>query len=683
MITAIIQARTGSTRLPNKAMLSIEGRPMLWHLIDRAHRAKSIEKIVIATTRNPRDKAIIEFAKENNIEVYRGSEEDVLDRMYKAAKEAGAGTIVRITPDCPLLSPDIIDKVVTAYKKGRYDYVTNTLYYTYPDGCDVEVFSFAALERAWRECKDPSKREHVTSYIKHSGKFRLKNVENESPLDPREYKWSVDRPRDLEFVRKVYEHLYAKKRIFGFADIMELLKKRPEIKEINSGSVMNEGAYRSIVNSADVKPKRITLKKSRALKKKTERLIPLCSQTLSKSPSQYVGGVSPVFLERGAGSHVWDVDGNEFIEYIMGLGPVILGYAYPAVNKAVRDALGKGVTFTLPHRMEGELASLLCGLIPCAEMVRFGKNGSDVTSAAVRLARAFTGRDIIVCSGYHGWHDWYTATTSRREGVPEGVSRLTKTFEYNNIKSLERLFTRFKDRIACVIMEPVSVTAPESGFLKKVKEITHRNGALLIFDEVVTGFRFSLGGAQEYFGVIPDLACFGKAMANGFPISALVGKRNIMSHFDRIFYSLTFGGEIGSIAASLATIKELKEKNCLLKIWELGRRLKDGYNTLSSEYGLTGYTGCLGYPPRNVITFKDSRGRTDLLLKSLFQQECIRRGVLAAGSHNISYSHSHKDVDYTLRVYNTVLKIMKRAIDGGSVKKMLKGEPIEPVFRKI
>jgi len=681
-IVAIIQARMGSTRLPGKVLMEISGKPLLWHVVNRVSYSKYISQIVIATSTNPKDDEIEKFAKKYNLNIFRGSENDCLDRYYKAAKKYKADVIVRITADCPLICPKIIDKVILEYIKGDFDYVTNTIVYTYPDGCDVEVFSFEALEKAWREAKDPVEREHVTVYIRNSEEFKIKNVVNDKPVNPQEYKWSVDKQNDLEFVKEVYNHLYNDRKVFSYKDIMNLLRKNPWIKKINMEEIMNEGFYRSLLKTAKVKPKKIRISNSLKLKKKIRKLIPGCSQTFSKGPTQFVQGVAPVFLEKGKGSHVWDVDGNEYIDYAMALGPIILGHNYPSVTEAVKEILEKGTTFTLPHRLEGELAEILCEIIPCAEMVRFGKNGSDATSGAVRVARAYTGRDKIACCGYHGWQDWYIATTTRNKGIPEEVKKLTLTFEYNKIETLEKIFEENKNQIACVIMEPVGVVEPKDNFLQKVKELTHKNGAILIFDEVVTGFRFSLGGAQEYFNVIPDLACFGKAMANGYPISAIVGRKEIMKLFEEVFFSFTFGGEIVSIAAAIATIEELKNKSVVQYIWEQGRKLKDGYNVLVKELGLEKYTQCIGYPPRTVITFKDEDGNEDLLLKSLFQQECIKRGILFTGAHNICFSHTNKDIDYTLRVYCTVLEIIKDAIEKNKVKELLEGEPVEPVFRK-
>jgi glutamate-1-semialdehyde 2,1-aminomutase/spore coat polysaccharide biosynthesis protein SpsF len=662
--------------------MRLGNKPMLWHFLERVKESKHIDKIVIATTKEKQDEAICDFARRYGYLSFRGSEHDVLGRFYMAAKEFKADTIVRVTPDCPLICPEVIDKVIREYLKGNYDYVTNTLVYTYPEGLDVEVFSYKALEQAWQKAKDSSDRENVTPFLRNSGYFRLKNVESEEPVDPNKHKWSVDRIEDLEFVSQVYKYLYKKGKNFKLKEIMDLLKKHPEIQNINSMTIVNEGYYKGLLKTPLIKPSNLNIRKSLLLKKKAERFIPGCSQTFSKGPTQFVQGVAPVFIEKAYGSRVWDIDGNEFIDYAMALGAIILGHNYHAVSNEVRKILRCGNSFTLPHRLEVELAQLLCEVIPYAQMARFGKNGSDVTSGAVRVARAYTGREKVACCGYHGWQDWYVATTTMNKGIPEAVKKLTLTFEYNKIKTLENIFKQNPKQIACVIMEPVGVVEPQDSFLEKVKDLVHKNGAVLIFDEVVTGFRLSLGGAGEYFKVYPDLACFGKAMGNGFPIAAIVGRKDIMRLFENVFYSFTFGGEIVSIAASLATIRELQVKNVIPYIWEQGRKIKDGYNVLSRELGLDKHTECIGLPPRTVITFKDRKGDNDLLLKSLFQQECLRRGILFTGGHNVCFSHSNKDIEYTLRVYSTVLKIIQEAVKKNRVRKLIKGEPVKPVFRK-
>lgn len=425
------------------------------------------------------------------------------------------------------------------------------------------------------------------------------------------------------------------------------------------------------------------LTRSLALKAKAARLIPSCTQTFSKGPSQFVQGVAPVFLVRGQGSHVWDVDGNEYIDYPMALGPVVLGYSDPAVTEAVMRQLRDGTTFSLPHPLEVDVAELLVEMIPCAEMVRFGKNGSDATSGAVRVARAYTGRDLIMCCGYHGWQDWYIGTTTRNKGVPEAVRDLTIPFSYNELESLRRIFAEHPRQVAAVIMEPVGVVEPQPGFLQAVRELTHREGALFIFDEVITGFRVALGGAQEYFGVTPDLACLGKGMANGFPLSAIVGRRDIMKLFDEVFFSFTFGGEALSLAAAVATITELRTRPVIAHLWQQGKKLQDGFQALAQEFGLERFATCVGLPPRTVITLTDERGAESLILKSLFQQECLKRGVLFSGNQNICYSHSDEDLERTLEVYRDALEILVESIKANDTLQRLEGEPVQPVFRQV
>lgn len=678
---AIVQARMGSTRLPGKVLLDVAGRPLLGRVVSRLRAARGIDQVLVATSTSPADDAVAEFCLKEKVDCFRGSEADVLDRFYQAAQKFGATVVVRVTADCPLLDPEVVDKVVSVFEEGGLDYVSNTLRYTYPDGLDVEVFSFKALEAAWQDDRQPAGREHVTPFIRSSGKFRTRNVDCETDLSRKNFRWTVDEPRDLEFVRNVYSRLGNGP--FGWRDVLSLLEREPALMTINENIISNEGYYKSLAAEPAVPVLKRSLKISQELKAKAEKLIPGCSQTFSKAPTQFVQGVAPVFLERGEGSHVWDVDGNEYIDYPMALGPIILGHNDPDVSGAVARQMKNGTAYSLPHPLEIEVAEMLVDLIPCAEMVRYGKNGSDATSGAVRAARAYTGRDIIACCGYHGWQDWFIGTTTRNKGVPAAVRSLTVPFDYNSIESLEKIFAANPGKVAAVIMEAVGVVPPKDGFLEKVRALATREGALLIFDEVVTGFRLSLGGAQEYYKVTPDLACFGKAMANGFPIAAVVGRRDIMPVFDEIFFSFTFGGETMALAAAKATIRKMKERNVIGHLWEQGRKLKDGYNVLAKAFGAERYTECVGLSPRTLITFKDSEGKESLVHKSLFQQECLKRGILFSGGQNVCFSHSDADVERTLRVYRAALEILADAIKKGDVEKRLEGPPVKPVFRRF
>lgn len=428
---------------------------------------------------------------------------------------------------------------------------------------------------------------------------------------------------------------------------------------------------------------RRVLLKSEEYWKRAKNIIPAGTQCLSKGPTQFVDGVAPKYLVKGKGCHVWDADGNEYIDYGMGLRPIILGYCYPAVDKAIMKQLKEGITFTLMNPLEVEVAEMLIDIIPCAQAVRFGKNGSDVTTAAVRVARAFTGRDKIAICGYHGWHDWYIVTTERNKGVPKVMKQLSFAFQYNDIESLKKLLDNHPNEFAAVIMEPVGVTPPQKDFLKKVQKLTHDHGAVLIFDEIITGFRFSLGGAQEYFDVTPDLAAFGKAMANGMPISALVGKEKMMSVLNDTFFSFTFGGECLSLAATIATIKELKAKKVVPFIWAQGKKLQEGYNELAKANKLENYTQCAGYPPNTLVKFVGKSSEESLLMKSLVQQELLKRGVLWAAYHAVSYSHKDNEIDTTLEAFEDALRILKKAIERGNIEKFLEGKPVRPVFREV
>lgn len=420
------------------------------------------------------------------------------------------------------------------------------------------------------------------------------------------------------------------------------------------------------------------IRKSDELYNRALGLIPSVTQTLAKGPGQWVKGIAPKYLEKGKGSHVWDVDGNEFIDFMMAVGPLSLGYSYPKVDDAIRKQLEDGITFSMMHPLEVEVAELIREVIPNAESVRYSKTGADTTSAAVRLARAYTGKNKILCCGYHGWHDWYIAVTARNLGIPEAVQAITFTFNYNDIDSVKN---SIDDDVAAVILEPVVFAEPKDNFLQKLAELCKQKNVLLIFDEMWTGFRMALGGAQEYFGITPDLATYSKAVANGMPISILTGKKEIMDLANEdIFFYTTFGGEALSLAAAKATIEELRQKNVPAYLNNQGKKLKDGYNLIANKLGMD-YTKAIGYNWRSMATFDEKAG-DPLIQKSLMQQEMIKRGVLWQGFHNMSFSHSDADVEYTLSALEESLTTLKKAVNENKLKEMLLGEPVQPVFRK-
>jgi glutamate-1-semialdehyde 2,1-aminomutase len=404
------------------------------------------------------------------------------------------------------------------------------------------------------------------------------------------------------------------------------------------------------------------------------------TQTLAKGPGQFTKGIAPIYLQRGKGSHVWDVDGNEYIDFNSAIGPISLGYCYPAVDSAIKKQLEDGISFSLMHPLEVEVSELIQEIIPNAEAVKITKTGADAASAAIRVARAFTGRDKVFCCGYHGWHDWYIGITSRNAGVPEAIQNLSYTFQFNDIESVKAALDY---TVAALILEPFIFEAPKNGFLEDLAEVCKANGTLLIFDEMWTGFRIAIGGAQEFFDVKPDLAVYSKACSNGMPIAFLTGRADVMELFNNeVFSYTTFGGETLSLAACKATILELKKKNVPQYLDEKGAKLKEGYNDLVEILDMQNYTKCIGYNCRSMVTFLPDAGN-GLELKTLMQQEMIKRGILWAGFHNMCFSHSDDDIKYTLSAYYEVLQIVKRAIEGGDIKKYLKGEILEAVFRKV
>lgn len=411
------------------------------------------------------------------------------------------------------------------------------------------------------------------------------------------------------------------------------------------------------------------------------KTIPLGSQTFSKSKTSYPEGVSPYFITRGQGSHVWDLDGNEYVDFISSLASITLGHNDPDVTAAVTAQLRDGVIFSLPHPIEAQTAEKLVEMVPCAEMVRFGKNGSDATAGAIRLARAYTERDHVAVCGYHGWQDWYIGSTARNRGVPQVTRDLTHTFMYNDIESLHALFRQWPGQIAAVILEPMNTTEPAAGFLEDVQELARRNGALLVFDETITGFRFAKGGAQELFGVTPDLATFGKGLANGYPLSAVAGKAEVMRLMEEIFFSFTFGGETLSLAASLATMTKLQTSPVIETLRKNGEKVKVGVQKLIDRHGVGHFLSVTGNPAWSFLIIKEAKPYTQWQIKTLFLQEMFARGILTLASHNLNYAHSEEDIGQLLGAYDEVFPLLRDAVDNAALDKYLRCKPLEPLFK--
>jgi glutamate-1-semialdehyde aminotransferase/spore coat polysaccharide biosynthesis protein SpsF (cytidylyltransferase family) len=718
-----IQARTGSTRLPAKVLKKVLGVELLIHAYNRVKLSKKADNVVVITSINKNDNKIEELCLKNNIPCFRGSENDLLDRHYQAALEYNADYIFKIPSDSPLTDYRIIDEVINIsnYYNDKFDFYTNLHPCTFPDGLDIEGCSMKILKNIWTNASKTHQREHTFPYIwENSDKFKIYNVQNNNMINNNMYmthRWTLDYEEDYQFIKRVFEEFNTDlvqvdksnndndnnyKYVFSTNDILDLLESKPEIAEINS-KYAGVNWYRNVDN---INIPRYMYKTTEPLKldnslahlQKTKELIPAATHTLSKGYTQWSVGACPLFAKSAKGCEITDIDGNIFIDYGMALGPFILGYSNEKINNAVKEQLDLGTMFTLPSQLEFEAAEAVKSCVPCAEMVKFGKNGSDATSCAVKLARAFTKRDKIIVCGYHGWHDWYIITTERNEGIPSSYKDYTISLKYNDLDALRQIIADNPDEIAGIIMEPVCATPPENNFLEAVRNITKQHNIILIFDELFTGFRCALGGAQEYFNVIPDLACFGKAIANGFPISCICGRKDIMQLLDeKVFYSFTYGGETLSLCAVKETIKQLKSLSCLsdlsneetskYKVYNhikyLGQFLIDGFNNLIKENEMENYISIIGYPFKSVVNFKINELYTPLMMKTYMQQECAKRGVLFIGYHLISYSHNQHYIDFTLNVYNDIMKEMKILISNNELESKIEGALVTQIFNNV
>tara|TARA_Y100000310_G_C20686193_1_gene819189 strand:- start:997 stop:2946 length:1950 start_codon:yes stop_codon:yes gene_type:complete len=647
--------------------MGLDKHTILEWVVRAANCITGIDKVVVATSENANDNPIVDWCTKAFVKCYRGPEEDVLDRFLGAAE--GADTVVRLTADCPLLDPAVCSQVLRLLKTTDADYVGMA---NWPDGLDCEAFTFDALKAAAAEAKLESERSHVTPFIRNRRhRFQVRTLECPLP-GLRKERWTLDDPQDLLFLREVVAYL-PEHRPPWYAEVLEALDKHPGIRVFNAATERNEGYEPSMTEGS--------FEVSAEFLERAEAVIPLGSQTFSKSRLQYPVGHAPLFITHGEGGRVWDVDGNEYVDLVSALLPVTLGYGDPDVDAAIRAQLSDGISFSLASTLETELAERLVEVVPSAEMVRFGKNGSDATSAAIRLARAYTGRDHVAVMGYHGWHDWYIGATSRNKGVPDAVSDLTTMLPYDDLGAVCDYLKAHPSEVACLIMEPMNRRDPSLGYLAELKEMLRAEGTLFIFDEVITGFRYGLGGAQELFGVTPDLTTLGKGMGNGMPISAVVGRADVMAEMTEICFSGTFSGEALSLAASIATIDKMRREPVITELWQRGWSLAKQTRRLIRRHGLTSVIQLVGKAPWMLLEFADHPAARKEAIQTLFSVEMLRRGVLILGSHNICYAHNDADVAWILEAYDSTLARIAKELETGSLEAHLPCPAIQPSIR--
>ena len=648
---AICQARMGSTRLPGKVMRDLRGKPLLRWTYDAVCQAASLSQVVIATSTLEADDIIAEYCANNYIECFRGSESDVLDRFYQAAKQYDADVVLRFTCDCPFVDQHIVEQVIKLRQMTGADYASNCYPATFPDGLDTECFTFAALEAAHREAVSRVDRDCLTQFIVRNGsRFKAVNLTNPLPGGDREH-WVCDSSDDFKFCEAIAARL-TRLGAPSQIDILNILDREPELRQLNHKSIRNERFYDAL---AEEQLSERTFKRSTRVFRRASAIIPTGANTFSKSHLQFPAEGSPLYASHGDGAYIFDVDGNRYVDLVNALLPCVLGYRDPDVDFAVRQQLDHGVVLSLGTELEVELAETLCRLIPCAEMVKFGKSGTDVTTAAVRLARAYTGRDHILVGGYHGWADWSMSCTNRHSGIPENVRKFSIKYP-SDIPDLPD-----PSKYAAIVVDPTH----EYG-LEGLREFCNKTGVVLIFDEIRTGFRYDMGGAQKLYGVTPDLACFGKAMANGMPISALVGKREIMKLMETpdVYYSGTFFGETLSIAAALATIKKMEAENVIDYLCRIGLRLERELLKLRDKYGLETTVSFDGWYTNQSVVFK---GEHKDQLRTLFMQTMFQQGVLIINANNINYAIKGPEFQRILTAYECTFAILGRALRTGII----------------
>ena len=672
-IVAIIQARMGSKRLPGKVMKIINNKPILEIIIERLKLSNRINEIVIATSSKPENALIKEYFNKKGFNCEMGSENDVLSRFYNAAKKYKADVVVRITGDCPFVDADVVDSVIDNFFESNVDYCSNVSPPSFPDGMDVEVFNFKSLEIAFNKTHDLSDREHVTTYMRSSDKFKKSNKLFTQDLS--KLRWTLDEKEDLEVIEKVF-HYFKPNFYFSWLDILSLYKDKPSLFDANKKVIRNEG---------------FNMGSGQKMWKRAKLIIPGGNMLLSKRPDMFLPELWPSYFEKAKGCEVWDMDGKKYIDMsIMGIGTNILGYGNDEVDNSVTDVVSKGNMSTLNCPEEVYLAEKLVEMHPWADMVRLARTGGEANSIAVRIARAASNKTNVAFCGYHGWHDWYLAANLgdqnsldgqllpglQPNGVPPGLKDTSFPFKYNDYDGLKSLVDN--KNIGIIKMEVVRNFGPENNFLKKVRNLCNEKNIVLIFDECTSGFRESFGGLHKNYNVEPDIAMFGKAMGNGYAITAIIGRRAIMEAAQSSFISSTFWTERIGPAAALKTL-EIMERE---KSWDIismtgkivrskWQELADLYNLEISHFGLDSLAG-FSFNSKNSQKYK-----------TFITQEMLSKGYLAGTSFYASTQHSTKIINDYFENLEPVFKEIAECENGRNIDDLLKGPVCHSGFKRL
>ena len=672
-VVALVQARMGSTRLPNKVMKPIGGIPMIEMLLSRLSQSTEVDQIVVATSVDECNQPLVEHVRSLGYACELGSENDVLDRYVQAARAHCADVVVRITGDCPLIDPELVDEVIRRFKASDVDYLSNNYPPTYPDGLDIEVCTFKVLEQASRETSKPFDREHVTPYLREPGLFKTAVMRHSQDLSA--LRWTVDEPADFAVIEKVFQHFHPRTD-FTWVEVLNLQSLKPDIFNINQHIIRNEGA---------------TMGTGQKLWKRAKRVIPGGNMLLSKRAEMFLPELWPAYFSKAKGCKVWDLDGNEYIDMsIMGIGTNILGYGHQEVDDAVRKTVDAGNMSTFNCPEEVYLAEKLIELHPWADMVRLARSGGEANAIAIRIARAASGKDKVAICGYHGWHDWYLAANLGDEqnlaghllpglepnGVPQNLRGSVLPFRYNNFLELENLVNAHD--IGVIKMEVVRNMGPQDNFLHKVRKLATERGIVLIFDECTSGFRETFGGLHKKYGVEPDMAMFGKALGNGYGITATIGKREVMEAAQTTFISSTFWTERIGPTAALKTLEVMERLQSWDTITRTGLDIRQGWQQLADKHGLM--IDHWGLPALTGFTFQSSNA---LAYKTLVTQEMLAKGYLAGNSVYACTEHTPEVVAGFFSALDPVFALIKECEEGRDVMGLLKGPVCHGGFKRL
>ncbi len=665
---------------------------MILYQLDRLSRACRLDQLVLATSSEQSDDKLAEVVVAAGYSVYRGDLGDVLERYRACAAEYQATTVVRLTGDCPLSDPALIDELVEAFADGDWDYLANGVdekQLTIPDGFDAEVFRAELLERAAREAQLPSEREHVTPWFRtDSASLRWGHYCHQPAR--RYFRVSVDDPLDLEVVRGIVEALEPQDPTFGVDAVVNYLEQHPELAARNLTTVRNEGFLKSLTEDA-AHSQSVAMAQGPELWRRAKRVIPGGNMLLSKRAEMFLPEQWPTYFSRAKGCRVWDLDGRELTDMsIMGIGTNLLGYGHPEVDAAVAVTVAAGNMSTLNCPEEVLLAERLVALHPWAEMARFARSGGEANAIAIRIARAATGRDTVAICGYHGWHDWYLATNLQNDsgleehllpglepnGVPQALAGTVQPFSFNRLDQLEAIASRHE--LAAVKMEVQRSDPPEPGFLEGVRELCNKLGIVLIFDECTSGFRETFGGLHLKYGVEPDMAMFGKALGNGYAITATIGRRVVMEAAQSTFISSTFWTERIGPTAALKTLEVMERERSWEKVTATGLDLRRSWKGLADRHGLSIFHN--GLPALTGFSFNSPKA---LEYKTLITQELLKKRYLAATSCYVSLAHTPDVIEAYLDVLDGVFALIAECEYGRPVEELLEGPVCHGGFKRL